>query len=46
MIGRYMADGIIDAIDVWLQGEQPRDVDAILDLLTRVAPARWPAGGA
>ncbi|MFF1635120.1 TetR/AcrR family transcriptional regulator [Leifsonia sp. NPDC058248] len=46
MIGRYMADGIIGAIAVWLDGEPPRDVDALLDLLTRVAPAWWPAGGA
>jgi AcrR family transcriptional regulator len=43
-IGRYMADGIIGAIAVWLSGEPPRDVDALLDLLTRVAPAWWPAG--
>ena len=42
MIARYLADGIIGAIDVWLSGPPPRDVDAVLELITRVTPPWWP----
>lgn len=43
MIGRYIADGIIGALDVWLHGDKPRDVESFVALLTRVAPPWWPA---
>jgi AcrR family transcriptional regulator len=43
MIARYLADGIIGAIDVWLAGDAPRNVNALLALLTRVTPPWWPA---
>ena len=51
MIARYLADGIIGAIEVWLNGPPPRQVDALFALLARVTPAWWPgsvasAGGA
>jgi AcrR family transcriptional regulator len=42
MIARYIADGIIGAIEVWLAGDKPRDVDALLALLTKVTPSWWP----
>lgn len=42
MISRYLADGIIGAIDVWLNGPPPRDVDALFALLSRVTPPWWP----
>ncbi|MFF1572981.1 TetR/AcrR family transcriptional regulator [Leifsonia sp. NPDC058292] len=42
-IARYLADGIIGAIEVWLAGDRPRDVDALLALLARVAPSWWPS---
>lgn len=38
-IERYLADGIIGAIDVWLTRPRPRDVEALLTLLT---PPWWP----
>ncbi|WP_431277787.1 TetR/AcrR family transcriptional regulator [Leifsonia poae] len=46
MLARYLADGIIGAIDIWLEGEEPRDVDGLLALLARVTPAWWPASAA
>jgi len=46
MIARYLADGTIGAIDVWLDSERPRDVDALLDVLARVRPAWWPNSAA
>jgi AcrR family transcriptional regulator len=46
MLARYLADGIIGAIDIWLDGDEPRDVDALLALLAKVTPAWWPASGA
>jgi AcrR family transcriptional regulator len=42
-IERYLADGIIGAIDVWLSRPRPRDVEALLALLERLAPTWWPA---
>jgi len=42
MITRYLADGIIGAIDVWLDGDRPRQVDAPIAVLDRVLPAWWP----
>lgn len=45
-IARYLADGIIGAIDVWLSGPRPRDVEAFLALVSRVTPPWWPVGGA
>jgi AcrR family transcriptional regulator len=41
-IARYLADGIIGAIDVWLTRPRPRDVDAFLALVRRLTPAWWP----
>ncbi|WP_157498229.1 TetR/AcrR family transcriptional regulator [Leifsonia sp. Leaf336] len=42
-IERYLADGIIGAIDVWLTRPRPRDVEALLALLERLTPPWWPA---
>ncbi|MFF9561843.1 TetR/AcrR family transcriptional regulator [Leifsonia sp. NPDC014704] len=44
-IARYLADGTIGAIDVWLTRPRPRDVDAFLGLVGRVTPAWWPGSG-
>lgn len=44
-IARYLADGTIGAIDVWLTRPRPRDVDAFLALVGRLAPAWWPGSG-
>ncbi|MFP3466001.1 TetR/AcrR family transcriptional regulator [Leifsonia sp. SIMBA_070] len=41
-IARYLADGTIGAIDVWLTRPRPRDVDAFLALVGRLTPAWWP----
>jgi AcrR family transcriptional regulator len=41
-IERYLADGIIGAIEVWLTRPRPRDVDALLALLERLTPPWWP----
>lgn len=41
-IARYLADGTIGAIDVWLSRPRPRDVDGLLDLIGRLTPAWWP----
>ncbi|WP_454108898.1 TetR/AcrR family transcriptional regulator [Leifsonia shinshuensis] len=41
-IERYLADGIIGAIEVWLTRPRPRDVDALLGLLERLTPPWWP----
>lgn len=45
-VARYLADGIIGAIDVWLTRPRPRDVDAFLALVGRLTPAWWPGGDA
>ena len=42
VIARYLADGIIGAIDVWLTRPRPRDVDAFLALVGRLTPSWWP----
>jgi len=42
-IERYLADGIIGAIEVWLTRPGPRDVEALLALLERLAPPWWPS---
>ncbi len=42
-IERYLADGIIGAIDVWLTRPRPRDVEALLALLERLTPPWWPS---
>lgn len=44
-IARYLADGTIGAIDVWLTRPRPRDVDAFLALVGRLTPAWWPGSG-
>lgn len=41
-IARYLADGTIGAIDVWLSRPRPRDVDGLLALIGRLTPAWWP----
>lgn len=41
-IERYLADGIIGAIDVWLSRPRPRDVEALLALIERLTPPWWP----
>ena len=41
-IERYLADGIIGAIDVWLSRPRPRDVEALLALIERLMPPWWP----
>ena len=41
-IARWLADGTIGAIDVWLTRPRPRDVDAFLALVGRLTPAWWP----
>ncbi|QNE37364.1 TetR/AcrR family transcriptional regulator [Leifsonia shinshuensis] len=41
-IERYLADGIIGAIEVWLARPRPRDVEALLALLERLTPPWWP----
>lgn len=41
-IARYLADGTIGAIDVWLGRPRPRDIDELLDLIARLTPAWWP----
>ena len=41
-IERYLADGIIGAIEVWLTRRRPRDVEALLALLERLTPPWWP----
>ncbi|WP_374009965.1 TetR/AcrR family transcriptional regulator [Leifsonia sp. LS-T14] len=43
-IARWLADGTIGAIDVWLSRPRPRDVDAFLALVGRLTPAWWPGG--
>ncbi|WP_431218485.1 TetR/AcrR family transcriptional regulator [Leifsonia xyli] len=43
-IARWLADGTIGAIDVWLTRPRPRDVDAFLALVGRLTPAWWPGG--
>lgn len=45
-VARYLADGTIGAIDVWLTRPRPRDVDAFLALVGRLTPAWWPGGDA
>ncbi|MDR6971211.1 TetR/AcrR family transcriptional regulator [Leifsonia shinshuensis] len=45
-IARFIADGTIGAIDVWLTRPRPRDVDAFLALVGRLTPAWWPGTGA
>ncbi|WP_285116012.1 TetR/AcrR family transcriptional regulator [Leifsonia sp. fls2-241-R2A-40a] len=45
-VSRYLADGTIGAIDVWLTSPRPRDVDAFLALVGRLTPAWWPGGDA
>jgi AcrR family transcriptional regulator len=45
-IARYIADGTIGAIDVWLTRPRPRDVDAFLALVGRLTPAWWPGAEA
>lgn len=45
MVTRYLADGIIGGIDVWLDSPRPRDVDALLGVLDLVLPAWWPHRG-
>ncbi|MCI0156229.1 TetR/AcrR family transcriptional regulator [Leifsonia shinshuensis] len=42
-IERYLADGIIGAIDVWLTRPRPRDVETLLALLERLTPPWWPS---
>lgn len=42
VIARWLADGTIGAIDVWLSRPRPRDVDAFLALVGRLTPAWWP----
>lgn len=44
-VARYLADGTIGAIDVWLTRPRPRDVDAFLALVGRLTPAWWPGSG-
>lgn len=44
MIGRYLADGIIGVIAVWLTTPRPRDIDSVLELLTTMTPDWWPGG--
>jgi len=41
-VARWLADGTIGAIDVWLTRPRPRDVDAFLALVGRLTPAWWP----
>lgn len=41
-IARYLADGTIGAIDVWLARPRPRDVEGLLELIARLTPAWWP----
>ncbi|MGH1526032.1 TetR/AcrR family transcriptional regulator [Leifsonia sp. L25] len=41
-IERYLADGIIGAIEVWLTRPRPRDVEALLALLEQLTPPWWP----
>ena len=43
-VARYLADGTIGAIDVWLTRPRPRDVDAFLALVGRLTPPWWPGG--
>ena len=45
-IARYLSDGIIGAIDVWLNGPAPRDVERLFALLSRVTPPWWPGSAA
>lgn len=45
-VARYLADGTIGAIDVWLTRPRPRDVDAFLALVGRLTPAWWPGSAA
>jgi len=45
-VARYLADGTIGAIDVWLTRPRPRDVDAFLALVGRLTPSWWPGGDA
>jgi AcrR family transcriptional regulator len=42
-VSRYIADGTIGAIDVWLDRPRPRDVEAFLALVGLAAPSWWPA---
>lgn len=44
-IARWLADGTIGAIDVWLTRPHPRDVEAFLALVGRLTPAWWPGSG-
>jgi AcrR family transcriptional regulator len=45
-IARYLADGMIGAIDVWLTRPRPRDVEGFLALVGRLVPSWWPGGDA
>ena len=42
VIARYLADGVIGAIDVWLSRPKPRDMEGFLALVARLTPQWWP----
>ena len=41
---RFVADGVVGVIAVWLQTPAPRNPDAPLALLGKLLPAWWPLG--
>jgi len=41
-VARYVADGTVGVIAVWLAGPSPRSTDAALHLLSALAPPWWP----
>ena len=42
---RYIADGVVGLIAVWLHEPEPRDPQVALELLGRLMPSWWPAAG-
>jgi AcrR family transcriptional regulator len=44
LVARYVADGTVGAVSVWLSGEGPRDPEAFLRDFARLVPSWWPLG--
>jgi AcrR family transcriptional regulator len=42
LVARYVADGTVGAVSVWLSGAGPRDPEAFLRDFARLVPPWWP----
>lgn len=42
LVARFVADGTVGAVSVWLAGEAPRDPEAFLDDFVLLVPPWWP----